>query len=65
MWYSSAYDGDNVIFIHMITDFESMKDVQLTGKNMTDSVCDRGTSSSGRFLKVHEQLVVEESTSKD
>ena len=48
-----------------ITDCESTKDLQLTGKNMTDSVCDRGTSSSGRFLKVHEQLVVEESTSKD
>ena len=32
---------------------------------MTDSVCDRGTSPSGRVLKVHEQLVDEEGTSKD
>ena len=65
MWYSSASDGDNVIFIHMITDFESMKDVQLTGKNMTDSVCDGGIFPSGRVLKVQEQLIAEEGTSAD
>ena len=49
----------------MITDFESIKDVQLTGKNMTDSVCGRGIFPSGRVLKVHEQLVDEEGTSTD
>ena len=49
----------------MITDFESMKDVQLTSKNMTDSVCDGGISPSGRVLKVQEQLIAEEGTSVD
>ena len=49
----------------MITDFESTEDIQLTGKSMTNSLCDRGTSPSGRVLKIHEQLVDEEGTSKD
>ena len=49
----------------MITDFESMKDVQLTGKNTTDSVCNGGIFPSGRVLKVQEQLIAEEGTSAD
>ena len=51
--------------IHMITDCESTQDVQLTGKNMTDSVCDGGIFPSGRDLKVQEQLIAEEGTSAD
>ena len=56
---------NNVIFLHMITDFENTKDVQLTGKNTTNSVCDMGIFPSGRVLKVHEWLVDEEGTSTD
>ena len=65
MWYSSASEGNNVIFLCMITDFESMKDVQLTGKNTTNSACDGGIFPSGRVLKVHEWLATEEGTSAD
>ena len=51
--------------IHMITDCESTQDVQLTGKNTTDSVCDGGIFPSDRDLRVQEQLIAEESTSAD
>ena len=49
----------------MLTDFGSREEIQLTGKSATDSVCNRGRSPTGRVLKLHEQLVGKEGTSKD